>query len=128
MTESAKKRILAVDDSRVSLMKIQRLLESTDYTVIASAQSGVDAIEQYKKVNPDIVLLDIVMPDMDGVGVLERLRETDANARVIMVSSMGTQEKVSECVAKGAKSFLMKPYEKDDLLRVLETLVLGEGL
>jgi two-component system, chemotaxis family, chemotaxis protein CheY len=114
-------RVLAVDDSRVSLLTIKRHLEGSDFELAGSLQSGADALARYDELKPDVVLLDVVMPDMDGVTLLTRLRERDAKATIIMVSSLGTKEKVLECMEKGATSFLMKPYDKEGLLTVLRT-------
>ncbi|MCB9556474.1 MAG: response regulator [Deltaproteobacteria bacterium] len=111
--------VMAVDDSRLSLLGIKRHLEGTEFELIVQARSGEEALAEYQAQKPDIVLLDIVMPDMDGVAVLERLRALDGEAKVIMVSSLGTKEKVMECMEKGASSFLMKPYDQDGLLQVL---------
>ena len=90
------------------------------------AMGGKEAIEEYSKVSPDVVTLDIVMPDMDGVTALEGLLEVDPNAKVVMVTSLGTKEKVIECLSKGAKSFLMKPYERDNLLQTLRNVLGGD--
>jgi two-component system chemotaxis response regulator CheY len=114
-------RVMAVDDSRVSLLTIKRHLEGTEFELVGSIQSGADALARYDELKPNVVLLDVVMPDMDGVTLLERLRSKDAGARIIMVSSLGTKEKVMECMEKGAASFLMKPYDKDGLVSILRT-------
>ena len=122
---SDKTKVMAVDDSKVSLLTIKRHLNDTDFELVASVQSAADAVEKYAEVKPEVVLLDVVMPEMDGVAVLEKLREADSSARVVMVSSLGTKEKVMECMDKGATSFLMKPYDKDGLLKVLKAAAEG---
>ncbi len=118
-------KLLLVDDSRVSLVRLKRMLADSEFEAAGEARSGAEAIAQYPELKPDIVLLDIVMPDMDGVEVLVRLRELDGSANVVMASSLGTKEKVIECTEKGARSFLMKPFEKDDLLQALRAVVKG---
>ncbi len=120
MADEAKKTVLTVDDSRVTLKILKKLLADTAFEVVGEAKRGQEALDLYKETSPDAVILDIVMPDMDGVQILEKLRGIDPGARVVMVSSLGTKEKVMECLEKGAKSFLMKPYEKEDLLKVLK--------
>ncbi|MCC6749115.1 MAG: response regulator [Deltaproteobacteria bacterium] len=111
----------------MSLLGIKRHLEGSEFELVGQAQSGADAIEQYGRLHPRVVLLDIVMPDMDGVAVLEKLRALDGQARVVMVSSLGTKEKVMECMEKGATSFLMKPYDQQALLKVLRDAHALEG-
>ncbi len=117
---AAQTRVMAVDDSRVSLLQIKRHLQNSDFDLAASVQHASEALETYDEIKPDVVLLDVVMPHIDGVTVLTQLRERDPNARVIMVSSLGTKEKVMECMEKGATSFLMKPYDKDGLIKILQ--------
>jgi len=119
MASGANKKILAVDDSRVTLKILRKLLADTEFEIAGDASNGAQAVEQYVKLSPDAVVLDIVMPDMDGVQILEKILTMDPKARVVMVSSLGTKEKVIECLEKGARSFLMKPYEKEDLVKVL---------
>jgi two-component system chemotaxis response regulator CheY len=125
MQMSVRKKLLAVDDSRVALLTIKRLLSESEFDLVGEARTGQAAVQQYRDHTPDLVLLDIVMPDMDGVQVLQALINADAQAKIIMASSLGTKEKVMECIEKGAKSFLMKPYEKDDLLTVLRKVIEG---
>jgi two-component system, chemotaxis family, chemotaxis protein CheY len=116
---STKKKVMAIDDSKVALLNIRRMLADSEFEMVGDARTGATALQQYESLKPEVVLLDIVMPDMDGVQVLERILGADPQAKVIMVSSLGSQEKVMECTEKGARSFLMKPYEKEDLLNVL---------
>jgi two-component system chemotaxis response regulator CheY len=123
MTEGGTVKVLTVDDSRVTLKILRKLLADTEFDIVGEAGQGQEALEQYRQTSPDLVILDIVMPDMDGVQILDGIREIDPGARVVMVSSLGTKEKVMECLEKGAKSFLMKPYEKEDLLQVLRKVV-----
>jgi two-component system chemotaxis response regulator CheY len=120
-----KTRVMAVDDSRVSLLTIKRHLDDTEFELASSLQSGQEALARYDEIKPDVVLLDVVMPDMDGVTLLERLRAHDATATIIMVSSLGTKEKVMECMEKGAANFLMKPYDKDGLVKILRATRTG---
>lgn len=120
-----KTRVMAVDDSKVSLLTIKRHLEGSDFELAGTMQSGADALSKYDEIKPDVVLLDVVMPDMDGVTLLTKLRERDRGVRIIMVSSLGTREKVVECMEKGATSFLMKPYDKAGLINVLRAAKAG---
>jgi two-component system chemotaxis response regulator CheY len=119
MSDIGSKRILAVDDSRASLNIMKRLLRDSGFEVVGEARRGDEALSEYRRLSPDVVLLDIVMPDMDGVKVLEELRGLDPGACVVMFSSMGTPDKIRECTEKGAKGFVMKPCSREDLLRLL---------
>jgi two-component system chemotaxis response regulator CheY len=119
MAEATKTKVLAVDDSRVTLKILKKLLADSEFVITGEASDGATAVSKYTQAAPDVVVLDIVMPDMDGVQILEKILALDPKARVVMVSSLGTKEKVMECLEKGARSFLMKPYEKEDLLKVL---------
>ena len=118
--------VMAVDDSKVSLLQIKRHLQDSNFNLAATVQHASEAIQKYDEIKPDVVLLDVVMPEIDGVTLLTQLREHDPNAKVIMVSSLGTKEKVMECMEKGATSFLMKPYDKEGLVKILEAAC-GEG-
>jgi len=117
---AAQTTVMAVDDSKVSLLQIKRHLQDSDFELAASVQHASEAIQKYDEIKPSLVLLDVVMPEIDGVTLLTQLIEHDPSARVIMVSSLGTKEKVMECMEKGATSFLMKPYDKEGLVKILE--------
>jgi two-component system, chemotaxis family, chemotaxis protein CheY len=115
-------RVLAVDDSKVSLLTVRRNLAGSEFELTATVQHGREALACYQEVKPEVTLLDVVMPDMDGVTLLEQLRAHDPEARIIMVSSLGTREKITECLAKGAANFLIKPYDREGLLTALRAV------
>lgn len=119
MAEPNKVRILAVDDSLVTLKILKKTLKDTEFEVVGESTSGEEALGRYDDMKPDLVLLDIIMPEMDGIETLERLVKKDSKVKVVMVSSMGAKEKVMESLEKGAKNFVMKPYDKNTLLEVL---------
>lgn len=121
MAEGANARILVVDDSFVMRKMVRKLLADSEFEVVAEAKTGKEAIALHRKFAPDLVLLDIVMPDMDGILALEAIRAANPAAKVVMSSSLGTREKVMETLRKGAASFLMKPYEREILLQTLRT-------
>ncbi len=122
MSETGSRRILAVDDSKTSLNIMKRLLKDSNFEVVGEARRGAEALSEYRRLSPDLVLLDIVMPDMDGVKILEELRSIDPAAQVVMFSSMGTPEKIRECTEKGASGFVMKPCKREDLISILTQL------
>ncbi len=117
----AVKTILTVDDSLIVHQIVEAMMkEAEGYEVVGHALDGAQALELYAELRPDIVLLDIIMPDKDGLETLTELLEHDASATVIMASSYGTVNAVDEAMEIGAKGFVQKPYEPDALLRLLD--------
>lgn len=117
-------RFLLVDDSefiRKSLKVVVKLLEGE---VVGEAQDGLEAIEAYKKFRPDVVTLDIVMPNMTGVEAVKHLVKLDPNAKVIMVSSLGYQEKVKEAIVNGAKYFIVKPFKPMEAAKTIKKVIM----
>lgn len=116
-------RVLAVDDSLLMRRKVQQTLRDTEFEVIATAADGQEAVQRFEEHHPDVVLLDVVMPRLDGPGALKRIMELDPQARVIMISSLGTEDTVSECLERGALRFLQKPFTDDLLLNTLRSVL-----
>ncbi|MBO0476954.1 response regulator [Vagococcus sp. DIV0080] len=114
------KTVLVVDDAVFMRMKLKDVLEKNNYQVIAEAKNGVEAIASYKAKRPDFVLMDIVMPEMDGMEALKRIRKLDPDAKVIICSAMGQQNIVLEAVREGAIDFIVKPFEDDRLIKSLD--------
>ena len=118
------KNILICDDAAFTRMMIKDILTKNGYTVAGEAENGVKAVEKYNEVKPDLVLMDITMPEMDGIEALRKIKEQDPSAVVVMCSAMGQQAMVIESIQAGAKDFIVKPFQPD---RVLEAVskVLG---
>ncbi len=114
-----KAKILVIDDSLFMALMFKDMISGTEFEVVGTATTSVEGLQKYKELKPDVVLLDIVMPDETGNKVLIKILDFDPEASVIMVSSLGTQEKVVECLKKGAKYFITKPFEQGGLLRAL---------
>jgi len=127
MSENKKVSVLAVDDSKTMLAMISGQLRGSDFEVVATASSGLEALEKYQQIKPQLVLLDIVMPEITGIDTLERLLQADTGARVVMVSSVGTEDTVRDCLKKGAKSFLQKPLQKEGMLNILKNVCQQTG-
>jgi two-component system, chemotaxis family, chemotaxis protein CheY len=123
-----KVKVLAVDDSKTMLAMLSAQLRDSNFDVIATASSGLEAVEKFKDLKPQLVLLDVVMPEVTGVDTLQRLLEVDTAACVVMVSSIGTETTVQECLRKGAKSFLQKPLQKDNVLALLNKVCQEAGV
>ena len=118
-------RLMLVDDSSAQRHIMRPRLAADDrLEVVAEASGGREAIAQYPEVRPDVVLLDLVMPDMSGEEVLQALLELDPSARVVIVSSLGTEQAIERCLELGARSFLQKPFDVEDLARTLRELAL----
>ncbi len=119
-----KHMVLAVDDSAFTLTIISTYLDSSEFEIVGTARNGMEALERYEEVEPDLVLMDLVMPGWSGQETLRRLLALKPNARVIMISSLGTEDAVAECLEIGAKSFLQKPFKKEELLGFLREVVI----
>ena len=115
-------QVLVVDDAAFMRMKFKKLLQDNGYEV-AEAATGVEAIEKYSSVRPDAVLLDITMPEMDGLEALKKIRESDPEARITMVTAMGQQAIVLEALKAGAKDFVVKPFEPDRVLDAIKKMI-----
>ncbi|MBB6636712.1 response regulator [Cohnella thailandensis] len=112
-------RILIVDDAAFMRMMIRDILTKNGYEVVGEAQDGAQAIEKYKELLPDLITMDITMPEMDGIAALKEIRKMDSNAKVIMCSAMGQQAMVIDAIQAGAKDFIVKPFQAD---RVIEAI------
>ena len=115
-------KILVVDDAAFLRMRCKKLLTQSGYEVLEAA-TGSQAVEAYKANRPDAVLLDITMPDMDGLTALKELRKIDPDARIAMVTAMGQQSVVMEALKSGAKDFVVKPFEPDRVLATVKKLL-----
>lgn len=111
--------ILIVDDAAFMRMMIKDILVKNGYNVVGEAENGNVAVEKYKELNPDLVTMDITMPEKDGITALKEIREYDPNAKVIMCSAMGQQAMVIDAIQAGAKDFIVKPFQAE---RVLEAV------
>ncbi len=116
------KRVLVVDDAIFMRMKLKDILEKNGFEVVAEAQNGLEAIEKYKAEKPDLVTMDITMPEMDGITALKEIKKIDSNAKVIMCSAMGQQSMVMEAIQSGAIDFIVKPFDVDRVSQSLSKI------
>jgi len=114
-------RVLLVDDAAFMRMRCAKLLNEKGYEVVEAAD-GLEALDKYRQHSPDAVLLDITMPNMDGIETLRRLMEIDPRARVAMVTAMGQQSMVIEALKSGARDFVVKPFDASRVLAAVEKL------
>ena len=117
------KNILIVDDAAFMRMMIKDILTKNGYNVVGEAENGAKAFEKYNELKPDLVLMDITMPEMDGIQALKKIREGDASASVIMCSAMGQQAMVIESIQAGAKDFIVKPFQADRVLEAVKKVI-----
>lgn len=117
------KNILICDDAAFMRMMIKDILTKNGYTVAGEAENGAKAVEKYTELKPDLVLMDITMPEMDGIQALKKIRELDPKAPVIMCSAMGQQAMVIESIQSGAKDFIVKPFQADRVLEAVRKVV-----
>lgn len=117
-------RILIVDDAAFMRMMLKDILTKNGIEVVGEAANGIEAVEKYQELKPDIVTMDITMPEKDGITAVKEIRAADPQAKIIMCSAMGQQPMVLEAIQSGAKDFVVKPFQAD---RVLESInkVLG---
>lgn len=117
------KSILICDDAAFMRMMIKDILTKNGYIIAGEAENGIKAVEKYKEVKPDLVLMDITMPELDGIGALKQIKELDPNASVIMCSAMGQQAMVVEAIQSGAKDFIVKPLQADRVLEAVKRVM-----
>lgn len=109
-------KILVVDDAVFIRLKMKQVLEANGHTVVGEAGDGKEAIDKYAIVKPDLVILDITMPGMGGIETLEHIRKLDPEARVLICSALGHQALIAEAIQKGAKNFVVKPFQDGELV------------
>lgn len=114
------KKILIVDDAAFMRMMIKDILTKNGYDVVAEAADGAQAIEKYKEHRPDLVTMDITMPEVDGISALKEIKKIDPDAKVIMCSAMGQQAMVIDAIQAGAKDFIVKLFQADRVIEAIQ--------
>ena len=117
------KNILICDDAAFMRMMIKDILTKNGYNVAGEAENGAKAVEKYAELKQDLVLMDITMPEMDGIQALKNIKAADPAALVIMCSAMGQQAMVIESIQAGAKDFIVKPFQADRVLEAVKKVV-----
>lgn len=115
--------VLIVDDTLFMRASIKQMLEANGHSVAGEASNGVEAIERFAAVKPDVILMDITMPDMDGLEALRRIKEIDPSAKVVMCTAMGQQAMVAKAVELGAQQFIVKPFQPERLIAAIDSVM-----
>lgn len=116
-------RILTVDDAALMRRIIKTTLKRAGYTEIYEAADGVQALEKYNLIKPDLVLMDITMPNMNGLAALKAIRAADPGSNVVMCTAMGQENMVIEAIRSGAKDFIVKPFKPERLLNMVAAVI-----
>lgn len=116
-------KILIVDDSRTTRKILRKILEDNGYTVVGEAANGEEGVAQFQKLNPDLTTMDITMPVLDGIEAMRQIKDSEPNAKVIMISAAGQKHKVMEAMKAGATEFLTKPLEEEEVLERIKNVL-----
>lgn len=116
------KRVLVADDAVFMRLTLKNFLSQNGFEVVGEAADGLEAIEKFKELKPDVVTMDITMPELTGIEALKSIMEYDSKAKVIMITAMGQEEMVKKAIILGAKSFIVKPFKEEQVISVLSKL------
>ncbi|MDR1700258.1 MAG: response regulator [Lachnoclostridium sp.] len=117
------KSVLICDDAAFMRVMIKDILSKNGYTIAGEAENGAKAVEKFSELKPDLVLMDITMPEMDGIKALKKIKEIDASSNIIMCSAMGQQAMVIESIQSGAKDFIVKPFQAERVLEAVKKVI-----
>lgn len=117
------KRVLVVDDAAFMRMAIKTILQNNGFEVVGEAENGAEGVKKYKELMPDIVTMDITMPEMTGIEALIAITKFDPKAKIVMVSAMGQEALVRESVINGAKSFIVKPFKEGHVVQTINKIL-----
>ncbi len=113
-------RIVLADDLSFMRMVQKEILEEKGYEVVAEAADGLEAVERYFSSKPDVIVMDITMPNMNGLDAMHKIFETDKNAKIIICSALGQQQLIVEAIKAGVKDFIVKPFKPERILSAIE--------
>lgn len=116
-------KIMVVDDANFMRMMLKDILQGSGFNTVIEAKSGGEAIIFTKVERPEVVILDVTMPDMDGIEALKKIKNFDPNIKVIMCSSMGQEDMVEECFNQGADDFIMKPFKPERIIQAVSQFI-----
>jgi len=122
-------KVLVVDDSDIIRFELMDILEEAGFEIVAEAENGVVGVSKFTELKPDVVTLDIIMPEKDGITALKEILQINPAAKVVMVTAMGSKQTLFECIKAGAFDFIEKPFVKDKVIRTLDKIkkVMGQS-
>ncbi len=115
------KSVLIVDDAAFMRLNLRKILKD-DYEIIGEAENGIEAVEMYQEHEPDIVTMDITMPEMDGLEAIKAIKDIDPDANIIVVSAMGQQKMVIDAIEAGAADFIVKPFKDERVINAINKI------
>lgn len=113
-------KVLIVDDAAFMRMMLKDILSKNGYEVVGEAENGKIAVDKFKELKPNLVTMDITMPELDGISAVKVIKSVDASARIVMCSAMGQQAMVIDAIQAGAKDFIVKPFQPDRVLEAVQ--------
>lgn len=116
------RKVLIVDDALFIRLTLKKMLEKYNFQVVGEAGNGIEAIKLYKELKPDIVTMDVTMPEMDGLEAVQMIRNIDGQAKIVMVSAMGQRTMVVKAIESGASGFIVKPFNEAHVVETLNNL------
>lgn len=117
------KKVLVIDDAAFMRASIRIMLERNGFEVVGEAENGLSGINKYKELKPDVVTMDITMPEMGGIEALKAIKQYDPKAKVVMLSAMGQEPMVMDAVVSGARSFIVKPFKEELVVQTLNKVL-----
>jgi len=115
-------KVLIIDDAAFIRLTIKMMLENNGFEVVGEAENGLVGLKKYIELKPDVVTMDITMPEMTGIEALKLIMQYDPKAKVIMLSAMGQENLIKEAIIKGAKSFIVKPFKEDQVVQTIKQI------
>ncbi len=119
-------KVLVCDDAKFMRVMISAILTNAGWAVVGEAENGLQAVEKYKELGPDVVTMDMVMPEMGGIDALREIVKDDASARVVMCTAMGQDDLIAEAHELGASAVLLKPFTSEGLLKIMNKVLEAE--
>lgn len=116
-------KVLIVDDAKFMRLALSSIFNKNNIEIVGLAENGQEAVQMFEELKPDIVMLDIIMPVMNGIEALKEIIEIDHNAKVVMCSAMGQQKQVVEAIEQGAMDFIVKPFNEDKILKTVHHIL-----